>query len=67
MTIVFLFDKFDMLHFVNLRCTAWYFNTFMYCNRIAIEAIFVALHGYSILLLFIFIILCIRSLWLIYY
>lgn len=36
--VLFLFDKFDMLQFINLRCTTCYFDTFMYCNMIAIES-----------------------------
>lgn len=63
----FLCDKFDMLHFVNLRCTDCYFETFIYCNTFATEVLFITLHHYIAILLSAFIILCSRSLCLIYY
>lgn len=36
-----LFDKFHMLHFINLKSTACYFDTCIYYNMIAIEAMFI--------------------------
>jgi len=60
---IYLFDRFDTLHFVNLRHTACYFDTFIYCNMTAMEAIFITSHHYSTILLSIYIILCIRPLW----
>lgn len=33
-----------MLHFANVRCTVCHFDTFIYCNMIAIEAVFVTWH-----------------------
>lgn len=59
--IFFLFDKFDMLQFLNLRCTTCYFDTSIYCNMIATETIFITLLHYSTVLLTFFIILHIRS------
>jgi len=45
---IYLFDRFDTLHFVNLRHTACYFDTFTYCDcccsSIYWHYIIVALH-----------------------
>lgn len=43
-----------MLHCVSLRCTACFFDTFIYCNVIAIVAILTTLHNYSTILFSIF-------------
>ena len=37
--VVAVLDKCNMLQFVNLRCKACYFDTFIYCNMMATEAI----------------------------
>lgn len=44
-----------------------YFDTFICCNMIAVVVIFITSYNYSMTLLSIFIILCIKFLWLIYY
>ena len=48
-------------------CTMYYIYTFIYCSVIALVLIFITLHNYSTILLSIFVVLCIRSLWFIYY
>lgn len=52
-----------MLHLINFRCSLCYFDTFIYSNSISMEAIVIMYH-YIIYILSVFIILCIRSLWL---
>lgn len=59
----FLIEYFDL---INLRYTLCYFDTFIYCN-IVFVVIFITVYNYSTVLLSVFIVPCIRSLWLIYY
>lgn len=48
-----------MFHFVNLWCTVFHFDIFIYCNMIANEAIFITLHNYITISLAVLIIQCI--------
>ena len=52
--IIVLLGKFDMQCCVNLRCTACYFDTFTYCNMVAVVTIFITLHTDGTILLSIF-------------
>jgi len=52
---------------VSLRCTACYFDPFIYCNMIADVVVFITLPNYIAMLLSVFIILCVRSQRLIHY
>ena len=58
---------FDVWHCVSLRCTACYFDPFIYCHMIADIVVFITLPNYSAVLLSVFIILCVRSQQLIHY
>lgn len=61
------FFLFHILQFAKLRHTACYFDIFISYNMISIRTIFIPFHYYRTGLLTIFMILCIRSLWFIYY
>ena len=49
-----------------LKVFSFYLDTFTYCSMTAISAMFIILHPYSTVLS-ILILLCIKSLWLVYY
>lgn len=57
----FVFNINLMLQFENLRCAVCGFDTFIYCNVIAIEAMFIPSGHYSTVLLTILSMLCISS------
>ena len=46
--VCFLLDTFDMLHFVNLKCRACYFDIFVYCNMTATETVFITLQDNTV-------------------
>lgn len=50
----------------NIKCAMCYFDILIYPNIISEIAAFIMIHNYRALLLSILIILCIRSVWLMY-